>query len=93
MFRRGRPPQPAFESNMDAALYFELVDAVASVDGEAELAATAARVLATPMHPLERRVLARAIRARADALAVQCQFVMPELLHTGALEATPLAAR
>ena len=78
---------------MDAALYFELVDDIARVDTEAELAVTTARVLATPMHPLERRVLERAIRARGDAIALQSQFVMPELLRDGALEVKALAAR
>jgi hypothetical protein len=58
---------------MNASLYFELVDAIARVDGEAELSAVAKRIAATPLHPLERRVLERAMRARSEALSLQCQ--------------------
>ena len=78
---------------MEAALYFELVDAVARVDGQVELAAVTKRVTATSMHPLERRVLDRALRARGEALALQSQLLMPELFRTGGPEAKPLTAR
>ena len=77
---------------MDAALYFELVDAVARVDGQVELAAVTKRVMATPMHPLERRVLERALRARTESLALQSQLFMTELLRGPLPDATPLAA-
>lgn len=53
---------------MDASLYFQLVDAIASARAPRELAAMTARVATTTMHPLERRVLERALRARAEAL-------------------------
>ena len=78
---------------MDAALYFELVDAVARIDGEAGLADVAARITATEMHPLERRVLDRALRARGEALALQSQLLIPDLFRDASGEATPLVAR
>lgn len=62
---------------MNASLYFELVDAVARVDGHAELIVVAERVSATEMHALERRVLDRALRARSEALAIRCQLGFP----------------
>jgi len=78
---------------MDAALYFELVDAVARVDGQVELAAVTKRVMATTMHPLERRVLERALRARSESLVLQSQLLMTELLRSPVAEVNPLAAR
>ena len=78
---------------MDAALYFELVDAVARVDGQVELAAVTKRVMATTMHPLERRVLERALRARSESLVLQSQLLMTELLRSPVAEVKPLAAR
>jgi len=78
---------------MDAALYFELVDAVARVDGQVELAAVVNRVMATSMHPLERRVLERALRARTESLMLQSQLPMTEILSSPVTEAKPLAAR
>jgi len=53
---------------MDASLYFQLVDLIASARSPRELTAVAERVAATPMHPLERRILDRALRARTEAL-------------------------
>ena len=53
---------------MDATLYFQLVDAIASVRAPRDLAALSERVAATAMHPLERRVLERTLRARSEAL-------------------------
>lgn len=53
---------------MDASLYFQLVDAIASVRTPRDLEALAERVASTHMHPLERRVLERALRARLEAL-------------------------
>ena len=64
---------------MNAALYFELVDAVAKVDRQTELRIVGDRIAATPMHPLERRVLDRALRARTEALAIQRQLSLPGL--------------
>ena len=63
---------------MNAALYFELVDAVAKIDGPADLKVVAERISATPMHPLERRVLDRALRARTEALAIRRQLAASE---------------
>jgi hypothetical protein len=77
---------------MDAALYFELVDAVARVDGLADLAEVSTRVMAAPMHPLERRVLERALRARGEALALQRQLTLPGLFQDLCPEAKPLVA-
>ena len=77
---------------MEAALYFELVAAVAGVEKQAELDRVAERVMATPLHPLERRVLDRALRARTEALALH-QLLLPGLFSSVTPEATPLAAR
>ena len=77
---------------MDAALYFELVDAVARIDKQSDLATLSDRVMSTPLHPLERRVLERALRARGEAMAIQSQFVLPGLYQE--LSGTkPIAAR
>lgn len=64
---------------MNAALYLELVDAVARIDGSAQLKVVADRVAATPMHPLERRVLDRALRARSEALVIRRQLLTPDI--------------
>jgi hypothetical protein len=63
---------------MNASLYFALVDAVASAGSPAALGVAAERISATPMHPLERRVLNRALRARTEALALRCHFTGSE---------------
>lgn len=78
---------------MDAALYFELVDAIAKIDGQAGLVALTDRVTATDMHPIERRVLDRALRARETALALQPRFLASESLSGATPEAPPRAAR
>ena len=78
---------------MDAALYFELVDAVARIDGQAELDAVSERVMATRMHPLERRVLDRALRARTEALALQRELLQSSSFAVDASEATGRTAR
>jgi hypothetical protein len=77
---------------MNAALYFELVDAVARVDGSMQLKLVADRIATTPMHPLERRVLDRAVRARTEALAIQ-RNLGPNLLSGVAADHKPLVAR
>lgn len=56
---------------MDASLYFQLADAIACVSAPQELADVAAKVAGTEMYPLERRVLERALRARAAAVTLQ----------------------
>ena len=63
---RARPYTPGHP--MDASLYFQLVDSIASARSPRELTAVAERVAGTPMHPLERRILDRALRARTEAL-------------------------
>jgi len=78
---------------MDAALYFELVDAVARVDGQSGLADVSARISATDMHPLERRVLDRALRARREALTLKSQLLIPDLFTEPSAPATNLVAR
>ena len=87
------PNLPLEATDMDAALYFELVDAIAKVDRESELAAISSRLIVTAMHPLERRVLERGLRARGEAIALQSQFVMSGILVSGSPEAKPLAAK
>jgi hypothetical protein len=78
---------------MNAALYFELVDAVAKVGGPADLEVVAERISATPMHPIERRVLDRALRVRTEAFAIQRQLLSSELYQSPAPNSTPLVAR
>ena len=78
---------------MNAAQYFELVDAIAGTDGSPQLKLVADRIAATPMHPLERRVLDRALRARTEALAIQRQLLAPELLSASLTEASQIVAR
>ena len=77
---------------MDAALYFELVDAVARIDGQAELEVVSERVMATRLDPLERRVIERTLRARTEALALHRQLMLPGLFDTPTPKAAPLAA-
>ena len=77
---------------MNAALYFELVDAVAKVDGSANLRVVADRIAATPMHPLERRVLERALRARTEALDLQSHLLPTDLAQPSLSGNKPLAA-
>jgi hypothetical protein len=77
---------------MDAALYFELVDAVARIDGQAELAVVSERVMATPLHPFERLALDRVLRARSEALVLQRELLPPGLLSAATPEAKPLEA-
>jgi len=78
---------------MNAALYFELVDAVARIDGLTQLKLVAARIAATPMHPLERRVLDRALRARSEALDIQRHLLSPDPSRRSSPETEPLAAQ
>jgi hypothetical protein len=78
---------------MNAALYFELVDAVSRVDESPQLKLVADRIAMTPMHPLERRVLERAVRARTEALAIQRHLSVPNLLSGVAADHKPLVAR
>jgi hypothetical protein len=77
---------------MNAALYFELVDAVAQVDGSAKLRVVADRIAATSMHPLERRVLERALRARTEALDLQSHLPPADLVQPSLPGNEPLAA-
>jgi hypothetical protein len=76
---------------MNAALYFELVDAVTRVEGLAQLKAVADRIATTPMHPLERRVLERALRARSEALELHSQATV-EMHANRSPGAGPIAA-
>jgi hypothetical protein len=81
------------QHHMDAAPYFELVDAIARIDGQAELDAVTERVMATVFHPLERQVLERALRARSESLALQRELLQPTMFRTIAAEVKPLAAQ
>ena len=78
---------------MNAALYLELVDAVTKIDGETELTIVADRIATTPLHPLERRVLERALRARTEALDLQRHLLTSELVRTSLPGKEPLVAR
>jgi len=53
---------------MDARAYFEFTDAIAAAKNPGELDAIRNRLEATDMHPMERRVLERALRTRVDTL-------------------------
>ena len=74
---------------MDATLYFQLVDAIASVRAPRDLAALAERVATTPMHPLERRVLERALLARTEALDLTETPIRPAARPTDTVQARP----
>jgi hypothetical protein len=65
---------------MNAAEYFELVDAVTKIDGKTRLRVVADRIATTSMHPLERRVLERALRARTEALDLQTHLLTSDLV-------------
>ena len=61
---------------MDARHYFQISDAIAAADSLDALTSLTEEVGATEMHPLERRVLERALRSRADALRIG-EIVVP----------------
>jgi hypothetical protein len=61
---------------MDARHYFHLTDAIAAADSGEALTSLTEVVKTTEMHPLERRVLERALRSRADALRIG-EIVVP----------------
>lgn len=77
---------------MNAAQYFELIDAVAKVDGSAKLRAVADRIATTKMHPLERRVLERVLRARTEALDLQNHLFTADLAQPSLPRTKSLAA-
>ena len=77
---------------MNAAEYFELVDAVTKIDGKTRLRVVADRIATTSMHPLERRVLERALRARTEALDLQGHLLTSELVRTSIPEKESLMA-
>ena len=77
---------------MNAAQYFELVDAVTKIDGKTQLRVVADRIATTTMHPLERRVLERALRARTEALDLQGHLLTSELVRTSIPEKESLMA-
>ena len=74
---------------MDASLYFQLVDAIASVKAPRDLAVLADRVATTHMHPLERRVLERALRARFEALDLSESAIRDASRTTGPAPVRP----
>ena len=53
---------------MNSSFYFKLVDEIASVRAPRELAALVDRVASATMHPVQRRVLERALQVRSEAL-------------------------
>ncbi len=78
---------------MNAAEYFDLVDAITKIDGKTQLRVVADRIATATMHPLERRVLERALRARTEALDLQSHLVASALVSTTAEESGSLVAR
>jgi len=78
---------------MDASVYFQLVDAIANARSPRELSAAVDRVAATPMHPLERRVLDRALRTRAEMLDLHEMIVrqVAGCRDAGRVDAPPVA--
>jgi hypothetical protein len=78
---------------MNAAEYFELVDAVTKIDGIIQLRVVADRIATTSMHPLERRVLERALRARTEALDLQSHLLTSDPVGTSVPENESLLAR
>ena len=85
------PAITAINRPMDATLYFELVDAVARIDKQSDLTTMHERITSTPMHPLERRVLERALRARCEAMALRSEFALAGCQIDAATK--PIAAR
>ena len=67
-------PAPSLRCRMIARAYFQLVDAIAAVQTDDELAEIRSRVAATPMHPFEFRALERQVRARELALQVELEL-------------------
>jgi hypothetical protein len=61
---------------MDARAYFQFTDAIAAAKSRAELDAIRDRLEGTDMHPIERRVLERALRTRVDTLRLT-EIVVP----------------
>jgi hypothetical protein len=61
---------------MDARAYFELTDAIAAANSPRELDEIRDRLETTDMHPIERRVLERALRTRVDTLRLT-EIVVP----------------
>ena len=61
---------------MDARAYFEFTDAIAAANDPVELDGIRDRLDATEMHPMERRVLERALRTRVDTLRLT-EIVVP----------------
>ena len=78
---------------MNAAEYFDLVDAITKIDGQTQLRVVADRIATTSMHPLERRVLERALRARTEALDLMSHLLTSELVRTSGPENESLVAR
>jgi hypothetical protein len=78
---------------MNAAEYFDLVDAITKIDGKTQLRVVADRIATTSMHPLERRVLERALRARTEALDLMSHLLTSELVRTSGPESESLVAR
>jgi hypothetical protein len=78
---------------MNAAEYFDLVDAITKIDGKTQLRVVADRIATTSMHPLERRVLERALRARTEALDLMSHLLTSELVRTSGPENESLVAR
>jgi hypothetical protein len=78
---------------MNAAEYFELVDAVTKIDGKTQLRVVADRIATTTMHPLERRVLERALRARTEALDLQSHLLTSELVRASVPDKESILAR
>ena len=56
---------------MLARTYFHLVDAIAAAYTDVHLFAVRDRIAVIPMHPLERRALARHLRARERMLQLE----------------------
>ena len=78
---------------MNAAEYFELVDAVTKIDGKTRLRVVADRIATTSMHPLERRVLERALRARTEALDLQTHLLTSDLVGPSLAESESFLTR
>ena len=78
---------------MNAAEYFELVDAVTKIDGKTRLRVVADRIATTSMHPLERRVLERALRARTEALDLQSHVLTSDLVGASLPESESFLTR
>jgi hypothetical protein len=84
---------PALEAtDMDAALYFELVDAIAKVDRNPSSRRSRSRADRHLDAPAGASCAGTGAPCAREAIALQSQFVMSGIFSSGSLDAKPLEA-